>query len=132
MYSRTTRYKIHVSKNLHLYHYLQSSLSIDDWSIEKYDNTDAHVIVVENKIQNFVFDIRYSEPDPSTWVLNFFKRKADNAEVESALEAYIDNTWSFNGARYEKSLIFIDSGNYSYPNVLQELTAIINKLEGNI
>ena len=119
-------------KNLHLYHYLQSSLSIDDWSIEKYDNTDAHVIVVENKIQNFVFDIRYSEPDPSTWVLNFFKRKADNAEVESALEAYIDNTWSFNGARYEKSLIFIDSGNYSYPNVLQELTAIINKLEGNI
>ena len=105
----------------------QDVLIIADWSIEV-DETDNHVIVVENKIKNFVFDIWYSESQPS-WVLNFFSR---DAEVECSLKSYIDNTWIFNGERYEKSLVFSESidssGNYTYQNVLDELNNIINKL----
>ena len=101
-------------KNLHLYHYLRKSMNIDDWSIEVYDYSDAHVIKVENYNRNFVFDIWYSEPQASKWILTFFRR---NAEIESSLRLYIDNTWHFNGERYEKSLNFIDSGNYSYQNL---------------
>jgi hypothetical protein len=115
-------------KNLHLKHYLSKVLIIADWSIEVYDETDNHVIVVENKIKNFVFDIWYSESQPS-WVLNFFSR---DAEVECSLKSYIDNTWIFNGERYEKSLVFSESidssGNYTYQNVLDELNNIINQL----
>ena len=116
-------------KNLHLYHYLRKSMNIDDWSIEVYDYSDAHVIKVENYNRNFVFDIWYREPQASKWILTFFRR---NAEIESSLRLYIDNTWHFNGERYEKSLNFIDSGNYSYQNVLEELTTIINKIEDKV
>ena len=116
-------------KNLHLYHYLYKSMSLDNWDIEVYDHADAHVLVVKHKNINIVFDIWYSEPKISKWKLNLFRR---NAEVESSLLPYIDNTWHFNGERYEKSLEFIDSGNYSYPNVLEELTTIISKVESNV
>ena len=112
-------------KNLHLYHYLKRYLNFADWSIEVYDNTDAHVIKVENYIKDLVFDIRYLESNSSKWILNFFKR---NGEVELSLKSYVDNTWSFNGTRYEKDLIFSDAGNYTYPNVLQELSTIISRI----
>lgn len=116
-------------KNLHLKYYLLNSLQIVDWTITEYDQTDAHVIKVENYIKNFVFDIWYLEPNPSRWVLNFFRR---DEEVENSLKPYIDDSWTFNGKRYEKTLDFIDSGKYSYQNVLEELTTIINKVEGNV
>ena len=112
-------------KNLHLYHYLKKYLNFVDWSIEVYDNTDAHVIKVENYIKDRVFDIRYLESNSSKWILNFFKR---NGEVELSLKSYVDNTWSFNDTRYEKDLIFSDADNYTYPNVLQELTTIISRI----
>ena len=104
-------------------------MQIVDWTITEYDQTDAHVIKVENYIKNFVFDIWYLEPNPSRWVLNFFRR---DEEVENSLKPYIDDSWTFNGKRYEKTLDFIDSGKYSYQNVLEELTTIINKVEGNV
>lgn len=115
--------------NLHLYHYLKDSLKKDGWSVDIYDQTDAHVIVVENKNQNLVFDIQYRKPSQE-WVLNFFKRKVESAGVESALKPYLnlDDAWSFNGTRYEKELNFSDAGHYTYPNVLQELTTIIGKI----
>lgn len=116
-------------KNLHLYHYLNQLMNIVNWEIGVYDHTDAHVIKVENYNKNFVFDMWYREPQASKWILTFFRR---NAEIESSLLPYIDNTWHFNGERYEKSLEFFDSGDYSYPNVLEELTTIINKIDGKV
>lgn len=119
-------------KNRHLNDYLETSLKITGWDVWIYDESDGHVIVVENKNKDFVFDIWYREPQPSKWVLNFFRRKA---EVKDSLKPYLDDKWwtfNINSERYERSLNFFDSGNYSYSNVLDELTTIINKIESNV
>ncbi len=106
--------------NLHLEKYLSSTLQQNGWGVRLYDETDAHVVVVENQNKNLVFDIWYSN---SKWNIQFFKR---NCVVEMAVKPYVDDSWSFNGERYEKCIDFEDN-NYSYPNVLSELVSIINK-----
>lgn len=106
--------------NLHLEKYLSSTLQQNGWRVRLYDETDAHVVVVENENKNLVFDIWYSN---SKWNIHFFKR---NCVVEMAVKPYVDDSWSFNGERYEKCIDFEDN-NYSYPNVLSELVSIINK-----
>lgn len=114
-------------KNLHLKNYLSNSLGRDNWLIEVHDQTDAHVIVVKNIHEDFVFKIWYRE-QPSKWTLHFFRR---NTEFEPSLKSYLDDKWQYNGTRYEISIDYKDSGNFSFPNVLDELNAIISKLESN-
>lgn len=106
--------------NLHLEKYLSSSIKQNGWGVRPYDERDAHVVVVENENKNLVFYIWYSD---SKWNIQFFKRKC---EVEMALKPYVDNSWSFNGDRYEKYIGFVDE-NYSYPDVNSELVTIIQK-----
>ena len=108
--------------NLHLEKYLSSTLQQNGWGVRLYDETDAHVMVVENENKNLVFDIWYSN---SKWNIQFFKR---NCEVEMAVKPYVDDSWSFNGERYEKCIDFVVN-DYSYPNILEELNKIINKIK---
>ena len=42
-------------KNLHLYHYLTSKLNNSNWEVRIYDESDGHVVVVENKSEKFGF-----------------------------------------------------------------------------
>ena len=107
--------------NLHLVKWLRSQLQLKDWEVRLYDESDGHVVVVENN-KNLVFDIWYSN---SKWIIQFFKR---NCEVEMDLKPYVDYNWCFNGERYEKSLDFVEKNDYSYPNILNEITTIINKI----
>ena len=110
--------------NLHLNNCLQneSKLLNSDWEIIIYDESDAHVIVVENKKKNLVFDLWYQQ---DKWNLQFFKR---NSEVEESLKHLVDDSWAFNGERYEKSIDFVTQYMYFYPNVIQELVGVINKV----
>ncbi len=108
--------------NLHLKKYLSSSIQQNGWGVRLYDETDAHVVVVENENNNLVFDIWYSD---SKWIIQFFKR---NCEVEMALKPYVDVSWFFNGARYEKSIDFVAESNYSYPNIWKVIETIIIKI----
>lgn len=108
--------------NLHLEKYLCSQLVFKDWKVWLYDETDGHVVVVENENKNLVFDILYID---NKWSVQFFKQ---NCEVEMALKPYVEDSWFFNGARYEKSIDFVAESYYSYPNIWKEIETIINKI----
>lgn len=112
--------------NLHLKVYLSSQIQEKEWEVELYDETDAHVVVVKNKNKNIVFDIWYEN---DKWVIQLFKR--NNAEVKKSLKPYIDDKWSFNGERerYEKTIVFMTENYYEYPNVVNELNAVIQRMK---
>lgn len=116
-------------KNLHLYHYLTSKLNNSNWEVRIYDESDGHLVVVENKSENLVFDIWYIQLSKQQWILQFFSRGMKCNEVEETLKRYIDtSTWNFNGERYEKSVDLGDDQNYSYPTILDELQKIISQI----
>lgn len=106
--------------NYHLEQFLQNNLKVESWSIWIWE---GNRLVVENTKDDIVFDIWYYKPN---WNIQFFKRKG---EIEEALKFYVDDTWRFNGERYEKSIDFVPVNNYSYPNVKNLLLEIINKTE---
>ena len=119
-YTRATKYMS--VKNLHIETYLSNNLHIDNWGVRTYDESDAHVVVVENTNKDIAFDIWYQK---SKWYFQLFKRRA---EVENALKPFIDDNWVFNGERYEKSIDDNVQNYYSYPNVIKELTEVISKI----
>jgi hypothetical protein len=116
-------------KNLHLYHYLTSKLNNSNWEVKIYDESDGHVVVVENKSENLVFDIWYIQLSKQQWILQFFSRGMKYSEVEETLKRYIDtSTWNFNGERYEKSVDLDYNQTYSYPTIWDELQKIISQI----
>lgn len=111
-------------KNHHLFQYLKKEFNNDSWPKRLCDY--SHRIIIENINQNIIFNIQYQS---NSWILQLFKGK--NAEVQNSLKPYIDDSWAFNGFRYEKAIEFVAENYYEYPNVVQELNAVIIKIEHN-
>lgn len=107
--------------NHHLFKYLEKEFRNDSWL--KRLCGYSHRIIIENTNQNIIFNIQYQY---KRWVLQLFKGK--NAEVQDSLKPYIDDSWAFNGYSYEKKIDFVAQNYYEYPNVIQELNAVINKI----
>lgn len=110
--------------NHHLFKYLEKEFRNDSWP--KRLCGYSHRIIIENTNQNIIFNIQYQY---KRWVLQLFKGK--NAEVQDSLKPYIDDSWAFNGYRYEKKIDFVAQNYYEYPNVIQELNAVIQRIEQN-
>lgn len=108
----------------HLVKYLVNESRYEGWSI--WDCGYCHSCIVENYNRNIKFFIRNQD---DKWVIQLSKR--DNVDVENSLKPYIDDKWSFNGYRYEKTIDFNAENYYEYPNVVNELNAVINKIEQN-
>lgn len=111
-------------KNYHLLKYLNNEFQLDGWEVWLWDS--GNKIVVENKSRNIVFDI-YNQFDK--WMIQLFRR--NEAEVLNSLKPYTDDSWIFNVGQYEKTIDFAAQNYYEYPNVIQELNAVIQKIEQN-
>lgn len=109
--------------SLHLFAFLTKHFVVDGWSISIYDETDAHVIVVENKTKDVVFDLWYQE---GNWNIQLFKRYS---EVENSLKPYVDESWTYDGVRYVKVIPYVMEELYLYPNVSHVLNTIIEKIQ---
>jgi len=108
-------------KNCHLLEYLTKNLHwSEDWKVWTWRRNK---IVVENKKRDIVFDIWYQN---DKWVIQLFKRKTD---ALNSLKTYTDDSWILNRERYEKTIDFVAQNYYSYPNVIKELDAVIQKVE---
>lgn len=105
--------------NYHLEQYLKANLKVENWLVWIWNENR---LVVENQKNDIVFDIWYQK---NKWEIQFFKRKGD---VKEKLGLYIDNTWNFNGERYEKSIEFSPVDYYNYTNVLELLRGILDDL----
>ena len=109
-------------KNCHLLEYLTKNLHwSEDWKVWLWRRNK---IVVENKNRNIVFDIWYENKE---WVIQLFRR--NEAEVQNSFKPYIDDGWTLKGKRYEISIAFVAQDFYSYPNVIEKLDAVIQKVE---
>ena len=105
-------------KNMHLSKYLRNEISNTGWEIWIWT---GNRVVVENKQKNIVFDIwNCSE----RWIIELFKRNTDS----SPLQQYIDNTWKFDGGRFQNEISYMSVVPYEYPEVKDLILPIISKM----